>query len=107
MRSVNAHNGQFPRNLVTWVSLAAVLLLTSTPVCGSVVDVDAAACCSHHTCSQPASTYQPQSGATQEESEKACCPATQASSGSSADLCCAQGPLNYPSVKVQAAASLT
>jgi hypothetical protein len=92
---------QFTRNVLVWLLLTAVFALTSTPVCGSVLDIDPASCCSRHACQQPASTSGDQSSANFGQSEKACCPSTAVSSGCTAESCCNQGRLNYPSVKVQ------
>jgi hypothetical protein len=38
--------------LLALVLLAGVFVLTSTPVCGSALDIDPIACCEHHACGQ-------------------------------------------------------
>lgn len=93
--------------LLGLILLAGVVALTSTPVCGSVVDVDPIACCEHHACGQsakscPSKRHRRQSrGECSSMSEGAC------DSGSGAARCCKLGELSHPNAKLQPSASAT
>src|SRR5271167_1822657 len=43
--------------LLVLVLLGAVFALTSTPVCGSVLDIDPIACCERHACGQSTKSW--------------------------------------------------
>jgi hypothetical protein len=106
MRLVSVRQSQVVSRMVAWVLLAGVFVLTSAPVCSCFLDIHPAACCNRHARPQAPSTCDHQDGAKHGHSQKACC-SRSAGSGCNANLCCEQGRLNYPSVKVQASASST
>ena len=93
--------------LLRLVLLVGVFALTSTPVCGSVLDIDPIACCEHHACAQspkscPNARHLKQSrGECSSMAEGAC------DTGSGAERCCELGRLNHPNAKLQPSASAT
>jgi hypothetical protein len=108
MKLLNIRGRRATKSAIAWSLLAGVFVLTSTPVCGSVLDVDSAACCRRHACVLPPSTnsnsmHDEQSG----QSPMSCCSSMEVKtdSRSNNDLCCHVGGLIYPTAKAQAAVS--
>ncbi len=91
--------------LLALVLLAGVFALTSTPVCGSALDIDPIACCERHACGQstkscPGTTHlQHSRGGCSSMSEGVC------DTSSGAERCCELGALNHPNAKLQPSAS--
>jgi len=89
------------------VLLAGVFALTSTPVCGSALDVDPVACCEHHACGQSPKSCP---GARHlQQSRGRCCSMSEGvcDAGSGAERCCELGQLSHPTAKLQPSASVT
>jgi hypothetical protein len=93
--------------LMGLVLLAAVFALTSTPVCGSVLDIDPIARCERHACGQSATSWpgtrhlQPSRSGCSSMSEGI------GDAGSGAERCCQLGALNHPNATLQSSASGT
>lgn len=108
MRLLTARRQRIVRGSIACVLLAGVVGLTSTPICGSVLDVDSARCCDQRACQLSASTCDHNRGVERAQSKKGCCStaALNSASSSNAQQCCHQGQLNYPTANAQASASL-
>jgi len=93
--------------LLGLVLLAGVFTLTSTPVCGSALDIDPTACCEHHACRQSSKScpgvrhLQQSHGGCCSISERVC------DADSGAARCCELGAMNHPNAKPQSSASAT
>lgn len=87
--------------LLALVLLAGVFALTSTPVCGSALDVDPIACCAHHACGQSVKSCS--STRHLQHSRGGCCSASAGvcHDSSGAERCCELGQLNHPNAKLQ------
>jgi len=109
MKLLNLPGRRAARSTIAWSLLAGIFVLTSTPVCGSVLDVDAVACCRRHGCVLPPSTkcksmhYEHKA-----QSSMARCLSmeVETGSGSNSDQCCQRGRLIFPTAKAQAAVSI-
>jgi|SRR5436309_856725 len=93
--------------LLALVLLAGVFALTSTPVCGSALDVDPIACCERHACGQSSKSFPGTRHLRQ--SRGGCCSMAEGvcDAGSGAGRCCELGQLNHPNAKVQPSRSAT
>jgi hypothetical protein len=88
--------------ILALVVLAGVFGLTSTPVCGSPVDVDPAKCCERHAARR--ATPSCRKTTDQERCEgKTSCHSQKAAPGSAtnADQCCKRGQLVFPTSEAQ------
>jgi len=108
MKLLNIRSRRAMRHSIAWTLLTGVFILTSTPVCGSVLDVDSAACCRRHACVLPPATncnsmQSQQCG----QPPMPCCSPMEVKTDSSGDTdqCCQLGGLIYPTAKAQAAVS--
>ena len=93
--------------LLALVLLAGVFALTSTPVCGSALDVDPIACCEHHACGQSSKSCPGTRHLRQ--SRGGCCSMSEGvcDAGSGAERCCELGQLSHPTARPQASRSAT
>ena len=93
--------------LLALVLLAGVFALTSTPVCGSVLDIDPIACCEHHACGQSANSCPGKRHLRQSRGECSSIAGGACDTGSGAERCCELGRLNHPNAKLQPSTSAT
>jgi hypothetical protein len=94
--------------VLSCVLLGGFLLLTSGPVCGSLTDVDPAACCKRHGCRQSMPSRRSVSCATESAGRHICSDAGEGcSSNSTAEDCCHRGNLAYPVVGAQSSLSFS
>lgn len=107
MISLGGHRRHGRNRLFAYILLAATFALTSTPICGSVSDVDPVGCCERHACAQDAASRNRTAHLPQ--SLGGCCSKHGEIYGASngAAKCCELGSLNYPKVKPQPASAVT
>jgi hypothetical protein len=107
MVHLQRHRRQGRNRLLAYFLLAATLALTSTPVCGSVSDVDPVGCCERHACARTAASYNRK--AQLRQSRGGCCSTNIGISGAGdgAEKCCELGNLSYPKVKPQSSPAVT
>ena len=99
-RSVRMRKRRWAR-LTATVALSGVLSLTSTPICGSVLDTDSLSCCERHGCVPAGIDTAPLANAGRplilSEASASC-----ESIGFNADACCRMGELTYPAAQIRA-----
>jgi hypothetical protein len=93
--------------LMGLVLLGAVFALTSTPVCGSVLDIDPIACCERHACGQSTKSWPGTRHLQPSRSGCSLMSEVVGDAGSGAERCCQLGALNHPNAKLQSSASGT
>lgn len=103
MTVLDLHPSQRPigTRLLASVMLAGIFALTSTPVCGSPVDVDPAKCCERHAATRAAPSCH--KGTDESCADKTSCHSQKTPSGPATDAeqCCNRGQLVYPTSEVQ------
>jgi len=106
MVHLQRHRRQVRNRFLAYFLLAATIALTSTPVCGSVSDVDPVGCCERHACARTAASYNRR--AQLRQSRGGCCSTNCGISGADkgAEMCCELGSLSYPKVNPQSSPAL-
>jgi len=87
---------------IAGVVVVALLALTSTPVCGSLLDVDSVSCCEHHGCMAVGHDAASMAQGVGSHSVAMTAPLSCDSVRFDADRCCLEGQLTYPAAQVRA-----
>jgi hypothetical protein len=92
---------------LVYVLLTSTFALTSTPVCGSVFDLNPVNCCAQHACGKAAVAP----GRAEHSQEPQCAGHSRnlgvSGNDAGAARCCEFGRLNYPGVRVKSVVSAT